>query len=265
MRFVGGKMPLFDSWYSVIGAVVAYLVVVYSLQQWMKDRKPYSVKAFAFIHNVFLCILSAFMAAGIMFELALIAWKTSVSYLDNVFLCDQHGTLSQGRIVWWFYVFHLSKVYEFLDTVILVLKKKPIIFLHIYHHCITFVLTWVTVNNEVAVQWGSTLANVAVHTLMYYYYAISVLGISVWWKKYITKMQISQFVFDLGLNFTAYGYRFYGETYSNITCSGDWIPWLFGQYVLLSFLVLFAIFYRETYEKKAYKPTDPAREERKKK
>jgi len=74
MRFVGGKMPLFDSWYSVIGAVVAYLVVVYSLQQWMKDRKPYSVKAFAFIHNVFLCILSAFMAAGIMFELALIAW-----------------------------------------------------------------------------------------------------------------------------------------------------------------------------------------------
>lgn len=34
------------------------------------------------------------------------------------------------------YIFYLSKYYEFVDTFILVLRKKPVIFLHVYHHAV---------------------------------------------------------------------------------------------------------------------------------
>ena len=44
------------------------------------------------------------------------------------------------------FIFYLSKYYEFLDTILLVLKKKPLDFLHCYHHAIVPTGCWLGFN-----------------------------------------------------------------------------------------------------------------------
>jgi len=38
--------------------------------------------------------------------------------------------------------------------------------------------------------------NTLVHIFMYYYYAVRSLGYTVWWKEYLTQLQMFQFCFN---------------------------------------------------------------------
>lgn len=63
---------------------------------------------------------------------------------------------------------YLVKLYEFLDTVILILKNKPVIFLHEYHHAATLFLCWIQMEEHSACQWVPITINLFVHIFMYY-------------------------------------------------------------------------------------------------
>jgi len=87
--------------------------------------------------------------------------------------------------------------------------------------------------------WPSAWLNSFVHVWMYSYYFLSTLGYNVWWKKYITQLQISQlFLFvvqGVVLMFTAAEeFRFIGA--------------INGGYAL-TLLVMFVHFYITSYTK----------------
>jgi len=93
----------------------------------------------------------------------------------------------------------VSKIPEFVDTVIMVLKKNfhQITFLHVYHHGSIFAIWWLVTylapNGE---AYYSAALNSFIHVVMYGYYLLSGLGVKQvsFVKKYITMMQMTQFV-----------------------------------------------------------------------
>lgn len=75
--------------------------------------------------------------------------------------------------------FNLSKMPEFVDTMFLRLRKRPVIFLHWYHHIMTMLYCWYA--NQIGIQFNCTgmffaSMNLAVHSVMYVYYAIAAMG-----------------------------------------------------------------------------------------
>ena len=87
---------------------------------------------------------------------------------------------------------------------------------------------------------------------MYYYYAMAALGVHVWWKQYLTLLQIAQFVVDIIVCTTSL--LFY--CYSDLGCHGSPTGGVFGLGLLASYFVLFVRFYALTYTKNGRKEAD---------
>ena len=242
IQFTFHQAPL-SSIHSPIVAIVAYLTTIFSLQYFMRSRSPFKLKNAVLVHNLFLCLLSAAMASGVLIELAKVLFSSSPSPFRST-LCDPNGQAMHGRAGFWMYIFYVSKYYELLDTVIMVLRKRQLNFLHVYHHCIVLPLFYVYMTTGMLLQWIVVVANCTVHVAMYYYYAMSSMGKSVWWKKYITQAQIIQFIIDLT---STWPYPFL--YFSSSGCSGSMRGWLFGQAVGASFFKLFSDFYVRSYRK----------------
>lgn len=90
---------------------------------------------------------------------------------------------------------------------------------------------------------------------MYWYYFQTARGVRVWWKQYITVLQIVQFVIDLAVvyfaTYTYYAHKLAGRWLPNCgTCQGEPYAAFFGCAILTSYLFLFVGFYLTAYQQK---------------
>mmetsp|Transcript_16266 Transcript_16266/g.41701 ORF Transcript_16266/g.41701 Transcript_16266/m.41701 type:complete len:285 (-) Transcript_16266:71-925(-) len=231
-----------------LGGSAGFLLLVAILRLLMRDRAAFDLKMVVRLHNLFLFVTSLVMGLMMCYGVALV-------YMDfdhdwEVLFCDAgRRCVLRGVLYRWVYVFYLSKLYEFLDTVLLCLRKKPLTFLHVYHHAITLVLVFDCLRTGVPSQWTGQIVNAFVHVPMYLYYFLTTLGIQPWWKKYITQMQIYQFILVMGLHLFSF-YWHYVWSHECVSFVDAWTNHL-GIAIYVSYLVLFVAFYISTYKKAA--------------
>lgn len=232
----------FSDWRVPLTVGITYLIVIFALHRIMKTRARIEARILTAIHNFIMFFISLVCFVGMVYGIL----KQAYYHGGESLFCDSKNVASgRGTLTFWMYIFYLSKFYELLDTVFLAIRKSTLRFLHIYHHAVTGPLCFVCLTYAIPIQWSATTLNALVHIPMYYYYYVVIFGVQVWWKKYITEMQIIQFILSLVAHTGTliYHYGFGGN------CSGydDWGN-IFAAGIIWSYLFLFIDYYKVTYK-----------------
>lgn len=111
-------------------------------------------------------------------------------------MCFPVGTRAVGAVFFWSYVYYLSELYELLDTFILILKKRPLTFLHVFHHATVIIMCYLWLQFVQSLEIITLLTNTIVHVIMYSYYFLCSINHAPPWKKMVTNLQNVQFLFS---------------------------------------------------------------------
>lgn len=165
--------------------------------RWMMNRKPFELKPIIMVYNLAMVIANIFFF---------------YQYVRHSYLGGGYNVFCQGvsysrdetamtilNLTWW-YLF--VRIADFFDTFFFLARKKfsHITVLHVLHHFLVVFSgwLWITFGCDGQVLMGICF-NSFIHIIMYSYYFLSALGPAVqkylWWKKYLTRLQIFQFVF----------------------------------------------------------------------
>ena len=141
-RFIPGSTPLSTAKETTVAITLYYMMIFYG-RKTMKDRPAFELARPFLLHNLFLSVLSAFLLLLFVDELGPGLWKHGTWYS----ICGDGGWTD--RLVVLYYVCHslwycavpfrlpksqrltnlqvnyLTKYFELIDTLFLVLKKKP--------------------------------------------------------------------------------------------------------------------------------------------
>lgn len=226
--------------------IAAYYVVILGGRELMRNRPACQLNTLFKIHNFYLTAISGLLLVLFLEQIIPTISKHGIFYA----ICNYDGGWTPPLVIL-YYLNYLTKYLELLDTVFLVLKKKPLTFLHCYHHGATALLCFSQMIGVTTVSWVPITLNLTVHVIMYWYYFQSARGIRISWKEWITRLQIIQFIIDLGfIYFASYTYfvsSYYPSLPHHGSCAGENYAALSGMGILTSYLVLFISFYFATY------------------
>ncbi|ODQ79586.1 hypothetical protein BABINDRAFT_161971 [Babjeviella inositovora NRRL Y-12698] len=233
--------------------------------------KTATFKFLVLLHNIFLCVYSAWTFVGMLSTIANVIHNYLPGYFNidlspypktSVFwqaICNvEQGILTTTvpkNLSFYGFWFYMSKFYEVLDTIIILLKGKPSSLLQSYHHSGAMLCMWSGVRYQSSPIWIFVVFNSFIHTLMYLYYTLCCLHIRVptLFKRSLTALQIFQFVFggSLGL------FHFFIQYQDLGLKDGTYIPCITSPnqaaaiFVNVSYLTpltaLFGAFYIESY------------------
>ncbi|XP_055933505.1 elongation of very long chain fatty acids protein 4-like [Argiope bruennichi] len=215
----------------------------------MKNRKPFELRYLMIAYNFALVTIYFVCVSALIYMFFTTDAYYRVCYPTEI--KRYHYTYYAATAGW---IIYILKYVEYADTIFFVLRKKNhlITNLHVIHHAILPILGWILFRSERSgFQFVPGVTNSIVHIVMYTYYGLAAIGPEVqkhlWWKEYLTRMQILQFI--VIILFVTVILPITGCT---PTKHGIYIDIAFA----LIFLSLFINFYTKTYKKSLDKSGD---------
>jgi len=241
-RDVNAEMK--KQWYLPIMMLVLYFLTLQFLPKFMISRtSPTNLKNFLFCWNI---ALSLFSLMELMLTFPTLLFNPKIGLWNHGFstsLCGHPDSYGNGWSGIALYLFALSKIPELMDTLFIILNKRPVIFLHWWHHWTVLAYSWRLCRLAGSVGIWFCWMNSGVHFLMYSYYACT--QYSPEWKhrvrsfgNVITILQIIQMFGGLSVLLTATYHKTRG-----FDCYTDYVSILFGLFIYSSYLILFINFY----------------------
>ncbi len=231
-------------WYVPYIACGFYLLAVYLGTSWMSARKPYSFRLLLVLWNLILSVVSIMGAYVLVPDL----WRYFVErgYLNTVCTTAIH---EKPMLSFWSLLFVVSKIFEFGDTFFIVVRKTPLHFLHWYHHVTVCIFSWYSLSLRSAASHWFCAMNFVVHSVMYSYYLLKALKISIPTivATGITLLQLVQFVLGFAVTVAATQQYMSGRQ-----CFTDAYHLTLGLVIYGSYFLLFSRFF---YQKYLVKPT----------
>ena len=236
----------------LVSAVLFY-PVIFGIQYLMKNKEAFDLggaKSKAPLNYIFwweiglamFSIVGCYHVLPMALEPILFQGK---SLTETICMDGVHG---DSRNIWTLF-FMVSKVFEFGDTIFVVLRKKPLILLQHYHHLATMLYCWygsrfVYDKNNTNVFFAGM--NLAVHSFMYTWYAATRTG----WRSpkplmiFITLIQLVQMVFGVSIVLIS------GS--NNMASCGKWPRedakgYYAALFMYFSYLILFAKLFYSNY------------------
>lgn len=249
-RFVAGQLPL-SEFPHVLGAIATYYVVIFGGRAVLKHTEPLKLNTLFQLHNLFLTTLSLTLLVLMVEQLIPMIAKNGLYFA----ICNIEAWTQP--LVTLYYMNYITKFIEFIDTVFLVLKHKKLTFLHTYHHGATALLCYTQLVGTTAISWVPISLNLGVHVVMYWYYFLAARGIRVWWKEWVTRFQIIQFVLDICFIYFAVYQKAVHDYFPSVPhcgdCVGSTTATFSGCAIISSYLFLFIAFYIEIYKRQGTK------------
>ena len=222
--------------------VIVYVLVCLAIEKIMKNRGAMSANLILASWNGILALFSFYGAVRtvphLLYRLITVSLEDSVCESP----CTAFGSGAAGLAT---QLFVLSKIPELFDTVFMVVRKKPVLFLHWYHHITVLLYCWHSYITESSTGLYFVAMNYSVHTAMYSYYCLQTLRLLPhWFPAYIiTIEQILQMLIGAVIVLaSAYFYAIGGAKYAPGKCNEHPYNIIAGGLMYGSYLYLFVQF-----------------------
>lgn len=229
-----------DHFHEAFYYIGIYLLVIFGGQRYMKNRPRMKLTTPLALWNVSLAVFSILGVIRSFPELTYILQEFGFAHS----VCSTSYYMAVKVTAFWTWAFILSKVLELGDTIFIILRKQQLIFLHWYHHITVLLFTWYSFRNVTAPGRWYIFMNYTAHSMMYTYYALRSMKITVprFITICITLTQILQMVIGFYVSYFGYIMRIKGKI-----CGLEDDVAIYGMLMYSSYFVLFVRYFYLSY------------------
>ncbi|KAK0419516.1 hypothetical protein QR680_014184 [Steinernema hermaphroditum] len=242
------------NWHHTITISALYFGVIKAIQWWMRDRPAFQLQKPLFLWNA---VLAVFSIAGF------VRFSEDFAYSifhENLYRAICYSVHPNSVAAFWSLLFAISKIIELGDTLFIVLRKKPLIFLHYYHHAAVLIYTVHSGAEHTAPGRVFIVMNYFAHSVMYTYYAVTACGLkpSKWISMTVTSIQLGQMLAGVLVTFVVYKIKVDNQ----MSCQQSMGNLYLAFIIYATFALLFLQFFINNYLRKASKKRELAKKDK---